>query len=104
MVEKRRFKITIDGLDYIIIGKSSGEQMRAVAKITQQQLNQLRELMPNLTPQRASILVALNAVSDQLKKQEEIDELKDQITALERQLAGINKQLARQKAQGQAND
>lgn len=83
--QKRRYKIKINDKDYTIIGKTSPEHMRAVVKVVQHQLDQVQELMPTLSAERASILLAINAVSDQLTKQDEIDQLKKQLKDYEQQ-------------------
>ncbi|KRM95773.1 hypothetical protein FC19_GL001252 [Liquorilactobacillus aquaticus DSM 21051] len=75
---KRRFKAHIDGKDYIIIGESSTEHMETVVKLVDQQLQEINNLLPNLSKERAAILLAINAVSDQIYKQEELDRLKQE--------------------------
>lgn len=79
MANKRRFKIEIDGKDYTIIGESSAEHMRAVVHVIQEQLAEVKELVPGISDERAAILLAINAVSDQLKQQEKIDQLQQQL-------------------------
>lgn len=73
--EKRRYKIKIAGKVYTIIGKAQPEHMEAVAKIVDQQLSEIKELMPSLSSEQAAILLAINAVSDQLYKQKELTKL-----------------------------
>ncbi|MBD5069934.1 MAG: cell division protein ZapA [Lactobacillus sp.] len=75
--DKRRFKVKIAGEVYTIIGKAQPEHMDAVVKIVEQQLAEIKELMPALNNEKAAILLAINAVSDQLYKQEELLELKE---------------------------
>ncbi|ETA74932.1 cell division protein ZapA [Ligilactobacillus equi] len=81
---KRRFKVEIDGQTYTIIGKSSPEHMQAVIKLVEEQLGALKEMMPSLTKEKAAVLLAINAVSDQLKKQAELEELKTYLASLEK--------------------
>lgn len=50
--------------------------MAAVVKIVEEQLAEIKELMPSLNNEKAAILLAINAVSDQLYKQEELLKLK----------------------------
>ena len=75
MAEKRRFKVQIDNQTYTIIGTSSPEHMNAVVEIVEKQLHEIQNLMPELSKEKAAILLALNAVSDQLYKQEKLDQL-----------------------------
>ncbi|WP_282708848.1 cell division protein ZapA [Ligilactobacillus sp. Marseille-Q7487] len=75
MTDKRRFKVQIANQTYTIIGKSTPEHMNAVVELVEQQLSEIKEMMPNLSPEKAAILLAINAVSDQLYKQEQLDEL-----------------------------
>ncbi|KRN89029.1 cell division protein ZapA [Ligilactobacillus ceti] len=79
MNNKRRFKVKIDGLEYIIIGKSTPPHMDAVVEIIEHQLKQVREIDATISKERAAMLIAVNAVSDQLKMQEKIDELTKQL-------------------------
>ena len=72
----RRFKVEIEGQTYTIVGKSSPEHMQAVIKLVEDQLTTLKEMMPSLNQEKAAVLLAINAVSDQLKKQAELEELK----------------------------
>lgn len=78
MAEKRRFKVQIDNQTYTIIGTSSTEHMNAVVEIVETQLQEIQKLMPELSKEKAAILLALNAVSDQLYKQEKLSELLDE--------------------------
>ncbi|KRL05000.1 cell division protein ZapA [Liquorilactobacillus oeni] len=75
---KRRFKAHIAGEDYIIIGDSSTQHMEIVVKLVEQQFKEINQLMPGLSKERAAVLLAINAVSDQIYKQEELDRLKDE--------------------------
>ena len=75
MTAKRRFKVQIANQTYTIIGKSTPEHMNAVVEIIEQQLAEIKEMMPNLDDKQAAILLAINAISDQLYKQEELTDL-----------------------------
>lgn len=76
---KRRFKVQIDGEEFTIIGKSTPEHMNAVMKVTNQELATIKKMMPSLSEKKAALLLAINAVSDQLEKQDELDKLRHQI-------------------------
>lgn len=75
----RRFKVEIDGQTYTVIGKHSPEHMKAVVDTVEEQLNQIKEMMPSLSKEKAVILIALNAVSDQLEKQAQLNQLNDKL-------------------------
>ena len=47
--------------------------MKAVFDLANQQLNEMRELAPRLTDDQLLTLLAINALSDQLKMQAEKD-------------------------------
>lgn len=76
---KRRFKVEIDGEEFTIIGKSTPEHMNAVMEVANQELATIKKMMPSLSEKKAALLLAINAVSDQLDKQEELDKLKAQL-------------------------
>lgn len=75
----RRFKVEIDGQTYTVIGKHSPEHMKAVVDTVEEQLNQIKEMMPSLSKEKAAILIALNAVSEQLEKQAQLNQLNDKL-------------------------
>ncbi|MFD1456029.1 cell division protein ZapA [Levilactobacillus lanxiensis] len=65
--ETHRFKAVIAGKSYTIVGQATDEHMRAVTEVLNEQFTQLKELSPNISKEDAAILMAFNAVSDQLK-------------------------------------
>ncbi|MFC6255068.1 cell division protein ZapA [Secundilactobacillus hailunensis] len=71
---RRRFKAVIDGQSYTIVGNQTEAHMRAVTELMNQQLAQLKKLAPDMTQEEASILLAFNAISDQLEKAEAYDQ------------------------------
>lgn len=68
--EKRRFKTTIDGKDYVLVGKGSVDHMQAVSDLLNEQLKQLHEAMPTATDEQRAILIAFNAISKQFDVEE----------------------------------
>ena len=76
---KRRFKVQIDGEEFTIIGKGTPEHMNAVMEVANQELATIKKMMPSLSEKKAALLLAINAVSDQLEKQEELDKLQQKI-------------------------
>lgn len=70
--QKNRFKAVIDNQTYIIIGPETTEHMNMVTKLVNEQLNELKELASQTNSEQAAILLAFNAISDQVKKQEQL--------------------------------
>ena len=83
---KRRFKTIIAGKTYTIVGNKSADHLTAVSGLVNKQLDQIKEAAPTLGAEERGILVAVNAISDQITKQLEIEELKANIAALEEEL------------------
>ena len=65
--DTHRFKAVIAGKTYTIVGQATDEHMRAVTEVLNVQFTQLKQLSPNMSKEDAAILMAFNAVSDQLK-------------------------------------
>lgn len=65
--EKRRFKAVIGDKAYTIIGPGSEQHFLTVTKLLNERLDQVKKLAPGLTAEEQAILVAFNAVSDQVK-------------------------------------
>lgn len=70
--QKTRYKAVVDGHPYTIIGHEDKQHMDLVTKIVNEQLAEIRQLSPQVSSEQAAILLAINAVSDQLKKQEQL--------------------------------
>ena len=47
--------------------------------VANQELATIKKMMPSLSEKKAALLLAINAVSDQLEKQEELDKLQQKI-------------------------
>lgn len=86
MEDKIRYKALIGGKIYTIIGNEKKEQLDMVTKILNQQLEELKSLSQDLTNEEAAILMAVNAINDQLKKQKELLEIKKQTNETEKDL------------------
>lgn len=82
MEEKRRFKAVIAGKEYTIVGHRSAQHLSTVTEIINLQLEQLADLAPDLSVADRSILMAVNAISDQLTKEQEIAYLQKEIKEL----------------------
>ncbi|PRY75180.1 cell division protein ZapA [Alkalibacterium olivapovliticus] len=80
---KRRYKATINGESYTIVGPKSQEHMKTVAETVDEQLVQLKQLTKGLSSEKQAILLAINTVSDQLTMQKELAELKEKMEQLQ---------------------
>lgn len=83
-VQKKRYKAVIDQQTYTIIGTQSTQHMDMVTQLVNDQLQELYALAPQMEKEQAVILMAVNAISDQLMKQEEILVLKQQLAELKK--------------------
>lgn len=73
--EKRRYRAKLGDREFTIVGNSSLEHMAAVTKILNDKLNKIQKKAPKLTKQDQALLLAFNAISDQLEMQVELDDL-----------------------------
>lgn len=81
---KSRYKATIDGNIYTIVGPKSQKHMRVVAETVDEQLAQLKEMTKGLDIEKRAILLAINAVSDQLAMRKELEEMKEKMEQAEK--------------------
>ena len=84
--EKTRYKAVIADQTYTIIGQESNQHMDMVTKLINEQLAELKELSPQLDNEQAAILLAVNAFSDQLKRQEKNLNLIKEVTELKQKM------------------
>lgn len=70
---KKRFKIEIGSKEHIIIGEGSQERMNAVVQLANEKLEKIKEQIPDISDEKAMTLLAINAFSEQLELQEELD-------------------------------
>ncbi len=80
--QKKRYKAVIANQSYTIIGRESKEHMDMVTRLVNDQLLEIMQLSPQTDQEQASILLAINAVSDQLKKKEQFLVLKKKVDEL----------------------
>lgn len=84
--EKTRYKAVIANQTYTIIGRETKHHMDIVTKLINEQLAELKQLSPQMDNEQAAILMAVNALSDQLKKQERILELEEETAVLKKKM------------------
>ena len=84
---QKRYKAIVAGQTYTIIGQESKQHMDMVTALVNEQLNEIMSLSPEITQEKAAMLLAINAISDQLKKQEALMKLEKQQYTLDGQAA-----------------
>ncbi|MEI5988703.1 cell division protein ZapA [Enterococcus crotali] len=82
--EKTRYKAVIADHTYTIIGQESKQHMDLVTKLVNEQLAELKHISPQTNDEQASVLLAINAISDQLKKQEKVLNLEQEVADLKK--------------------
>lgn len=85
---KIRYKATIAGKEYTIIGARSVKHMQVVERTVDNQLRQIEQLTKGLEPERRAVLAAVNAVSDQIEMQIKVQQMEEEIEQLKQQLSG----------------
>lgn len=73
MTDKMRFKGELLGKQVVITSSESQAHMKAVFDLANQQLNEMKNLAPKLKDEQLLTLLAINALSDQVKMQAEKD-------------------------------
>ncbi|WP_424899735.1 hypothetical protein [Trichococcus sp.] len=68
------------------MGNKAPEHLTAVSELVNAQLEQIKQAAPALGREERGILVAVNAISDQITKQLELEELLLKVVALEKAL------------------
>lgn len=89
MSEKKRYKAIIDGKNYTIIGTESKEQLDIVTRIVNEQLGEIKKISSDLSNEDAAILMAINAVNDQVKKQSDLLQQQKEMKELRRANAHV---------------
>lgn len=82
---KKRYKAVIADQTYTIIGPESTEHMDLVTKLVNDQLSEIRRISPQIDTEQAAILLAINTVSDQVKQQEQLIRLTQEVENLRHQ-------------------
>lgn len=82
MHEKQRHQVKINGKEYIILSQKSQEHIELVADMVNQQLEHLAEMAPELSLIDQAILLAVNAISDQIDKEERMMDLEAELKAI----------------------
>ena len=86
---KTRVKATISGKSYTIIGRKSQQEMQSIVRVLQEQLDQITRVSDKLSTEEVALLAAINAISNQFEKQEEVVVLKKRVEQLEKELRSV---------------
>lgn len=81
---QNRYKATVAGQTYTIIGQETKQHMDLVVALVNEQLNEIKQLSPEISTEKAAILLAINAMSDQVNKQETLLKLQNRQSQLEK--------------------
>lgn len=80
--QKRRTKVEINGREYTIVGEKSTAHVKLVADTINKQIEELTSLSSNLTKEEQAILIAVNALSDQIDTNIKMLELEEELEQL----------------------
>lgn len=80
--KKRRIKVVIQEKEYTIVSDKSAAHVELVAETMNKQLEELNALSTNLSKEEQAILMAVNAVSDQIDSHTKMIELEEKIKQL----------------------
>ncbi|BDP50710.1 cell division protein ZapA [Enterococcus faecium] len=84
--EKTRYKAVIANQTYTIIGRETKHHMDIVTKLFIRTALYFGWISSQMDNEQAAILMAVNALSDQLKKQERILELEEETAELKKKM------------------
>lgn len=82
--EKRRVKVIIDGKEYTIISNKSAAHIELVAETINKQLKELSALSNKLSKEEQAILMAINAISDQVDSHTKMIELEENLKQVDK--------------------
>ncbi len=83
--QKRRTKVEINDREYTIVGDKSTAHVKLVAETINKQIEELTSLSSSLTKEEQAILMAVNAVSDQIEINLKMLELEEELERLRKQ-------------------
>ena len=83
--QKRRTKVEINDREYTIVGEKSTAHVKLVAETINKQIKELTSLSSSLSKEEKAILMAVNAVSDQVETNLKMLELEKELERLRNQ-------------------
>jgi cell division protein ZapA len=100
VTQKLRYKAIVDGVCYIIISSETKEHLNMVTQIADEQFCTLKQKVKGASGEQTAILLAINAINDQLKKQasniiliKKNEGLKNQLLAAQKQITSLEMEL-----------
>lgn len=78
----KKVNVTIDGVEYQVVGEREEAEIVKVAKYIDNKLNKVRESAPKLNKVDATILTSVNIVDQLFEGQKKIEELQTRIDSL----------------------
>ncbi|MGX7417508.1 cell division protein ZapA [Carnobacterium gallinarum] len=86
---KKRYKATIAGKSYTIVGSRPIEHLQLVAHTVDEQIHQIKALTTGLDQEEIAVLTAVNAVSDQLEMQIKLEKMQLEIDRLNEEIKDV---------------
>lgn len=80
--EKRRVKVVIDEKEYTIVSNKSVAHIELVAETVNKQLQEMKDLSTGMSKEELAILIAVNAVSDQIESHTKMIEMEENTNQL----------------------
>lgn len=80
--KKKRIKVVIQDKEYTIVSDKSAAHIELVAETINKQLEELSAMSATLSKEEQAILMAVNAVSDQIGSHTKMIELEEKIKQL----------------------
>lgn len=80
--KKKRIKVVIQDKEYTIVSDKSAAHIELVAETINKQLEELSAMSTTLSKEEQAILMAVNAVSDQIGSHTKMIELEEKIKQL----------------------
>lgn len=78
-----RAKVIIDNEEYTVISNYSNRHVNAATELLNDEIEQLKKLVPELDDKKRAILLALNTVSKQIVLEQEVQRLNKQLKRLQ---------------------
>lgn len=80
--EKRRVKVVIDEKEYTIVSNKSVAHIELVAETVNKQLQEIKDLSTGMSKEELAILMAVNAISDQIDSHTKMIEIEEDFNQL----------------------
>ena len=78
-MEKRKVKLTIDGMDYNLVTTESDDYVQSVAIKVDKKIKKIKSTYPQLTNSMAAILAAINLADEYMKQEISVENLRKEV-------------------------